>query len=475
MLDRLRERIRAARRRAGRIERREVNEFRRWLETTSNLTRASVLLFVPVLMGFVTLLSQLVPNISFLLFPPLASSTYTLFADPEGRYAEPRRFVGGLTLGAFCGWLALEATAFAYGVSPTTMDVHASGAALAILFTGMSTWLLDLELPTAFSTALLVLLTGNAQLAYLAGVLVSSLVVAGVFVAWRRQFYKQRARYLYQTTQGDDHVLVPMRGEHVTETAMFGARVAAAHDAAKVVLLDVMDERTLARATRARLDEDVENPDECTREEAAAEAARELERHAGHIETRVGVPVEVVVAVDRQSPAETVFDTAERTNCDLVVTPYEEEDDATSPFVRTILRGPVDAIAFRSATGSTTWKRVMVPVRTANDIAHAMIDYAGRLAGHAGIVSVCTCIDHERERRGAESMLANLVETTDCRSETRVSRSSIESFIERNDAHYDLVVLGASSNRSAASRVVSPPTFSRIDDVETDVAIAHRA
>jgi len=476
MLSALRERIRAYRSRLYSIERREVNEVRRWLATTSNLTRVSVLLFVPLLIALVTIVSNTFPQISFLLFPPLASSTYTLFADPEGQYSSPRRMVGGMTLGAFCGWLALEITAAAYHVDPGTMQVHAGGAALAIVFTGIATWVLDLELPTAFSTALLVLLTGSAQLAYLLGVLVSSGLVAGVFVLWRREFYERRARYLYRTTQADDHVLIPMRGEKTVETAMFGARLAAAHDAAKVVLLDIVDEERVAEAERACLEAGAEAPDlEDVEREAADTAAAELERRAARIETRVGVPCEVVVAVDGQDPAGTVFNTAERTNCDLIVTPYEEADDAVTPFVRALLRGPIDSVAFRSATDRTDWKRIMVPVRAANDVAHAMIDYAQRLAGKTGTVSVATCIDHESERRRAENMLANLVETAECRSETRVSRSQIESFIERNDAHYDLVLLGASSDRSAASRFISPPTFSRVGDVETDVAIVHHA
>jgi nucleotide-binding universal stress UspA family protein len=71
-------------------------------------------------------------------------------------------------------------------------------------------------------------------------------------------------------------------------------------------------------------------------------------------------------------------------------------------------------------------------------------------------------------------MLANLVETFDGSFETRVSRSSIESFLAANDTHYDLVIMGASTDRSAASRFVSPPTFERIHDLECDVAIVHR-
>ena len=252
MLPELRRRLAALRRRAYRFERREVRQFRRWIETTSNLTRVSVLLFVPLLVGLVTLLANSVALVSFLLFPPLASGTYTLFSEPEGRYSDPRKFVGGMTVGALCGWGAVEFTAtYVYGVPTSALGVDAGAAAVGVLLTGVVTWLLHLELPTAYSTALLVLITGAAQLAYVVGVALSATLVAIVFVVWRGQVYEQRARYLYRTTNADDHVIVPMRGETASQTAMFGARIAAAHDAGKVVLLDVVEDEDLAEAERA--------------------------------------------------------------------------------------------------------------------------------------------------------------------------------------------------------------------------------
>lgn len=49
----------------------------------------------------------------------------------------------------------------------------------------------------------------------------------------------------------------------------------------------------------------------------------------------------------------------------------------------------------------------------------------------------------------------------------------MESFIERNDSHYDLVLLGASTDRSAASKFFSRPTYERVADLDTDVALVH--
>lgn len=484
MLSALRRRLATARRRVARFERREIRQLRRWLETTSNLVHVSALLFVPLLVGLVTLLANSVGAVSFLLFPPLASGTYTLFSEPEGRYSDPRTFVGGMTVGALCGWVAVEVVSrFLYGIPPGTLEVHAGAAALGVLLTGAATWALDLELPTAFSTALLVLITGTAQFAYVVGVALSTSLVAIVFVTWRTEFYEERSRYLYRTTQADDHVVVPMRGENASKAAMLGARIAAAHDAGKVVLLDVVDDEAIAAAERERISDetaeyaaDTEDAASDAEERAAANAARELDEQAALIETRVGVPCDVVVAVADGDHAKTVLSTADETNCDLVVTPFEFADDGgVTGFLRTLFGSNIDVVAFQSASERTRWRRIMVPVRNASDVAHAMLDYAERLAGRGGSISVCSCIDAESERRRAESMLANLTETIDSRCETRVSRSTIEAFVERNDAHYDLVFLGASTDRSAASKFLSRPTYERVRDLDTDIAVVHTA
>ncbi|MFB6120285.1 MAG: HPP family protein [Halobacteriaceae archaeon] len=468
-------RLRTLLRRARRVERRELHEFRAWLETTSNLTRVSVVLFVPLLIGLVTVLSRSLTQLSFLLFPPLASGTYTLFADPEGRYSSPRRFVGGLTTGALCGWAAIETSArFLYHVQPSALGVHAGAAALSVFLTAVVTWALSVELPTAFSTALLVLFAGTSQFAYVVSVALASLLVAGVFLVWREEFYDRRAKYLYGTTQSDDHVLVPMRGDRASTAAMFGARIAAAHDAAKVVLLDVVGDEDVAQAERAALSDGEGTAGEGV-SAAVDEAASRLEAEAHRIETKVGVPCEVLVTADDGDAAATTLHATREANCDLVVAPFEGPTSEDAGFVRRLFQGDVDVVGFRPQSERTRWRHSLVPVRRASDGAHAMIDYAERLAGPTGGVSVCTCIDSERERRRAETMLANLVEPVDVGCETRVSRSSIESFLDRNAQNYDVVFLGASTDRTAASRLLSRPTYERIGGIEADVAVVHRA
>ncbi|QLH80381.1 HPP family protein [Halosimplex pelagicum] len=511
------DRIYAALARLRRLERRELRALRRWVERTSNLVHLSVLAFVPLLIAVVTLLFNSIEQLSFLLFPPLASGTYTLFADPEGKYASPTRFVAGLTAGALCGWAALGlASALGLGGGGAVAGAAAEGltvgafqAAVAVLLAGASTWALDVEEPSAYSTALLGLLVSPGdQPVFALSVLLASSVVALVFVVWRERFYDRRAQFLYESTGSDDHVLVPMRGDDPDATAMLGARLAAAHDAGKVVLLDVVDDEAVASAERDLLDEgrradravtdggrddhgdpvsdggdasgNEDGPSDDTsgdraEERAVAAAAAHLEDRASEIETRVGVPCEVVVAVGGRSRAATVLQTARETNCDLVAAAYEQRYGALTPYIHDLFRGDIDVIVHRSAAGRTRWKRVLVPVRRASDVAHSMLDFARRLVGRSGRISVCSCVSGERERRRAEAMLADLVEAFDGGFETRVAVETIERYLADNADEFDLLFMGASTDRSAASRLISPPTFERIQDLDADVVIVDRS
>ena len=534
---RVRERLQSARGRVRRFERRELWTIRRWLENTRNLVHISVVVFVPLLIAAVTWLSNLVSVLPFLLFPPLASGTYILFARPESEYASPTRFVGGLTVGAFCGWLAYG-VATALWAAPGQTAVDPGAAAFSVFLTGLVTWLLAVEEASAYSSALLVhvidvgsanpitldVLAGAAvtltpRLAYVGSVLVSSTLVAAVFLLWRETFFEERARYLYQSTKGDDHVLVPMRTDDAEATAMLAAKLAGAHEAGKVVLLDLVDDEQVAAAERRLLERsakggvdggptsgaastprsdggrrdaeasaDASDPDIPTRDgeldadaldemaehRAASTAVNRLEEQAARIETKVGVPCEVVVATAGGTPASTVLSTAHEANCDLIATPYEQRHGSLSPFVRVLFRGDVDVLVHRSCDGRTHWHRVLVPVRRAGDVAHAMIDFALRLTGRTGHVGVATCLHGDGNRRRAESMLSDLVATFDGSLETRVSRAHIEDFLAETATNYDLVFMGASMDRSRASRLVSPPTFERIRDLDCDVAIIDR-
>ncbi|KAB1198643.1 MULTISPECIES: HPP family protein [Haloferax] len=455
-------RVSDLRTRIRRMERREAVAFGRWIENTNNLLHLTVLLVIPLLIAGVTFVSNAVSTLSFLLFPPLASGSYTLFSDPEGQYASPVKFVLALTVGALCGLVAYGFTTWFYGPTGTAI-VHPSSAALAIFLAGAATWALDIEAPSAFSTALLTLVTGEVNPEeYVVSIFFASVVIAIVFAIWRDEFYERRAEYLYGTVTGDDHVLVPMRGETAERTAFFAAKLAAAHEAGKVVLLDVLspDEATAGGST----EEDVTDVTDA--------AVERLERSAHHIRTRLGVPVEVVVA--RGDPLSATVEAAENTNSDLVVTPYEEDRGLLSDYVRDLFGGKYDTVAFRSVGASYRWDRILVLVARPGDTAHGMIDFGTRLAGKTGSVSVTTCISAEVERRRAESKLANLVETVDGNIETRVARTDVTKFITSNAESYDLVVLGSSGERSSASRFIAPPTFERIREIDCDVAVFDR-
>jgi hypothetical protein len=117
---------------------------------------------------------------------------------------------------------------------------------------------------------------------------------------------------------------------------------------------------------------------------------------------------------------------------------------------------------------------VLVPVRRASDVAHGMLDFAGRLTGKTGFVSVATCVTGDRARRRGEEMLADLVAAFDGNFETRVSTRPIQGFLEAEAGQFDLVMIGASQERTAASRLISPPTFERVREVDADVAVVDR-
>ncbi len=329
-------------------------------------------------------------------------------------------------------------------------------------------------MPTAFSTALLVLVTGNAQVAYVLGIVVSSAFVASAFVLWRNRFYEKRARYLYQTTSGDDHVLVPL-GDGEETVARFAASIAGAHDAGKVVLFDVIDETSVEQQSEDRPESD--RPAETDRtERAATEAARRLESLAADLEMAYDVPCEVVVAGDGGRSAGLVLQAAREQNCDLIVTPYaERESGGLSSFITGLFDSEIDVIAFRS-TGvpRRRWRDSLVAVRGAGDTARAMLDFAIRVSEPGRPVSVCTCIDSESRRRTAESTLADLVDAFSGRFETHVVTAAVAPYLSRAAPRYDVCFVGSSTDRSAASRFVSPPTFRKLSDLETDVAIVHR-
>ncbi len=506
MLDALWRQYYAARRRLRRLSRREAHEIRRWLEDTENFLHLSTLLVVPLVIGVITWVSNASPVVSFLIYPPLASGTYALFNDPGGPYADPITFVGGITAGAVSGLVAFRVTVpFVYPTQPGVFEVYAGTAALGIFFTSVLTWTLGLEVPTAFSTALLVLVTGSSDFTYVVGIIVSSAIVAGAFVGWRRYFYQERSRYLFRSTSGDDHVLVPTHEETPDAIGLFAARLAVAHTSGKVILMEAVSESAIEEATAPDDDAlsrevssntgsnvadtesvgataadttgstDADATASADAESAVTAAALErLERRRNQITGTVSVPCEYVIAVAADDPGETVVHTAHTENCDLICAPYETDGDALAPHIKTLLTGDVDTIVFRPAHERTEWHRVLVMVRTSGEIANAMMEFAKRLVPPGGVISACSVISDERERRHAEIVLEDVVDSLSVPVETRIGYGTVPEFLERNAAAYDVVFVGASTDRPAASRLVSTPTHERIRELDCDLAIVHR-
>jgi len=212
---------------------------------------------------------------------------------------------------------------------------------------------------------------------------------------------------------------------------------------------------------------------ELAEERLTEEQLQDLEQLQDQISSVVDVPCEFVVAVEDESAGETVLATAKAENCDLIVCAYETEEGNPSSFVRTILNGNTDAIVFRSSNGRTEWERILVMVRMSGELANAMLDFAHRLLPNDGTVSACTFVPRQRDRRMAEIMLENLIESFPDPIETRIATSTVEEFLGRNASLYDLAVIGASTDRGAVSRFVSTPTFERIQAVDCDLAIVH--
>ncbi len=103
-----------------------------------------------------------------------------------------------------------------------------------------------------------------------------------------------------------------------------------------------------------------------------------------------------------------------------------------------------------------------------------MLDFAQRLCNARGAISLCTCISTRGRHRRAEITLETLAEPFADPIETRVAHEPVEEFLERYAGNYDLAIMGASTDRHAASRLLSPPTHECIQEIDCDLAIVHR-
>lgn len=449
----------------------------RWLERTSNLIHASVLVFVPLLIAVVTWLSNAADIVAFLLFPPLAAGTYSLFATPAD--ASPREFVIGITAGAVSGWIALAvvgAPAPASTPAGLTGAVRPAGAALSVFLAAVATWIVGIDEPSAFSTALLVLVTGGGQFTYVAGVAASSAVVAVGFVVYRERVYERRGEYLYRTIRSDDAVLVPLWEGSTESVAHLAGRIAGAHDAGKVVLVGAAEpsaaaspgaDPTASAATDGGRTAEGPTATGPAATEPAGATVERLERLASELRTAHDVDVEVAVI----RPSDRVRDVvavASDTGCDLVATPYDPADPAA---LEALFRQGIDVIGLHSETDRTAWDDALVAIRSQNGIGRASIDFATRVATR---VSLCHAVADADDRRAAERMLDTMADAFGSSIETRVTTRPLVEFVNDATAEYDLLLIGASTDRSSVSRTVTPPAYRGVDSA-CDVAVVHLA
>lgn len=420
---------------------------------TQTLIRVTLLVVFPLLFAGVTAVSHQVELLPFLLFPPLAGAAHTMFTTPESQLASPRRIVVGLTSGAIIGWFAVQAVPDA----TATPGLEPLAVAIALFLTGLVTWVFDVEHPSSFSTALLVQLVASDNPAAVGSVFIATVLVAAVFVAWRRA-YENRADYIYQTVTADERVLVAMRGELDRETALFGGRLAAARgDTGSVVLLHLVDDEEVAAAEQSALEGDDANG-------RVATAVDEIRSEAGHIRETYDVPCEVVVVAAEDDPAGTTFDVATDAECDIVVAPCEATSNG---YIDALFEGSLDCVAYHDAGTDAPWQDALVPVK-GRGYGNGLIDFAQRAVTENGTISVAHCIGEDGNRHAAENMLANLVDAYDGYIDTRVVNEPIQQFLGEQDEKYDLIVLGTS--RRVGEEYIRDDLFEQVKQTGADVA-----
>lgn len=445
----LRDRLRRWRRGIRQRSDRNAGDVLDRLTRLDRVRSVTAFVVVPVVVAAITFLTNALDALSFLLFPPLAAATHRLFAHPGEPSSSPQSVVVGLTAGAVGGWLGTAVSHRVFGPPAGGLfSVSVPAAVLSVLCTGVLLWLIDVDLSPAYAVSLLVPLLDVPPGVFVLSVVAASGMVAAVFLGWQRFVYDRRAERLYAAVSSENNVLVPVRDDD--RLVHFAGRLAAGRESSKLQLAVTDDRQAGGDACQPRRDE-----------------------LAADVEAAVDVTCDVVEEPGSGDRARRISRLARETNCGLVVVPYEADGDALAPWIRQLFDSDLDVVVADVET-ETTWTRQLVAVRRAGRLSHAMVEYARRLAGDDGRISIGTSIDDERERRAAETMCANLAEAFPGPFETRVANAPFEAFVERTADRHDMLWLGAGTDRSRPSRFVSPPVFRRVRDLDCDVAIVHR-
>lgn len=423
-----------------RLLRRWQHVLRTRLSDARTITRLSVLVGVPFVVAIVTWLSNVSDLVAFLLFPPLAAGTYSLIVDPQG--ASVRMFVAGITAGALSGWAAV----LVVGAVPTVLGagpVSPAGAAVSVLFAGLVSLLVGLEEPAAFSTALLVLVTGTSEAVYVGGMVASTLLVAGAFLLYRDRIYTPGIEYLYHTLEEVHSVVVPLAGPEGRSRGHFAGQLAADDSGGRVVLVTAAAETT------------------------PTDTATTVEELATEIETAYGVSTEIVVT-DREPTAPEAATIARETASDLILAPFDPtQPQELVPFLRT----GVDVVGLKTTPGRTLWERILIGVSGREQTDRSLVDLADRIGTELSLYHYSKTGESDAQR---DRLLASLVRMTTAVVDTRIGTTPPEQFFPRATDGYELLVVGASMDRAAVSRAVLPPQFYTVE-ADCDIAVVNRS
>lgn len=401
-----------------------ISHFRSLLEDTTVLLHLSGLFLVSLIIFIVAEIANL-SHFPYLLFPPLASASFTVSYDPESEFSDIKNIILGLTLGALSGWISLEIVGFG-----------AISYILGIFMTGIFTWFSSAEHPSAYSSAVLAIFSRESSFLYVIAVFLSSTFLGLISHGWKI-FYEGRANYLYESTR-EDTVLVPANLLY----AKLGARIASGNNKkGKVIILG-------KRETYGKKEE--------------------IESIAKKLEDRFKIRTEIAIIKEKDPKA--VLEVAKKYSCDIIVSSWEEKQ-----FTQKLFEGDCDVVALEGAEKIKQKKMEdsLVPIREENELSHLMIELASRLTD---TVSVLKIIERKKELRSAEKEIEELIDGFRGHFETRVRHATkpIEDIISKTSIEYDIMFIGASTDRTAVSRLLSPSILEKVvEKVDIPIVIVH--
>ncbi len=401
-------------------------QLRKLLEDTEILLHLSALFLV----SLVIIIASEISNLSFfpiLLFPPIASAAFIVSYDPESEFSNPKNIIFGLTLGALSGWISLEILGF-----------EVPAYILSIFLSGILTWISSTENPSAYSAAVLAIFSRESIL-YVIAIFLSSVLLGFVSYIWRK-FYEGRANYLYESTK-EECILSPYSPIY-TDIA---GHIAKKHGkGGEVVILESG--------------------------EVSKEKIKEIEKTAKDLEEKFKIRTEISI-IEEKTP-KSVLDVAERYSCDSIISPWKDMESTQKLF-----GGKCDVLAIHGLdkTKNRRWEDSLVPVREENELSHLMVEIASRITDTVGVLKI---IDNSKELRKAEKELEELIDGFQGNFETRVRKKTdtIEKSIKKLSKGYDILIIGASTDRTTVSRIISTPLMNKlIEEMDIPIIIVHSA